>query len=146
MRNTKRPESARMRTNEVLKCVAKSAKGRPARQGFVFAFPWKALIVGAQRAFNQAASMSAEVMVVPAMIAKRAPMPLGANSSDQWSFWQWGYPGIMATDTGNWRNENYHTPGDTADTLDYERMAVVVEGLEAVVRDWAGTANAHAVP
>ena len=107
----------------------------------------RGLIVGAQQAFNQAAPMSAQVMIVPAMIAKRAPMPVGANSSDQWSFWQWGYPGIMVTDTGNWRNQNYHTPGDTADTLDYERMAVVVEGLEAVVREWAGTAaTAHPVP
>ena len=104
------------------------------------------LILGAQQAFNRAAPMSAQVMIVPAMIAKRAPMPLGANSSDQWSFWQWGYPGIMATDTGNWRNQNYHMPTDTADTLDYERMAGVVEGLEAVVRDWAGTGKAHSVP
>ena len=52
----------------------------------------------------------------------------------------------MATDTGNWRNQNYHMPTDTADTLDYERMAGVVEGLEAVVRDWAGTGKAHSVP
>jgi hypothetical protein len=108
----------------------------------------RSLILGAQQAFNQAVPMSAQVMVVPAMIAKRAPMPLGANSSDQWSFWQWGYPGMMATDTANWRNQNYHMPSDTADTLDYERMAVVVEGLEAVVRDWAkpGEPGASAQP
>jgi Zn-dependent M28 family amino/carboxypeptidase len=106
----------------------------------------RSLIVGAQQTFNQAAPMSAEIMVVPAMIARRAPMPLGANSSDQWSFWQWGYPGIMATDTANWRNQNYHMPGDTADTLDYERMAVVVEGLEAVVRGWAGAAETRPAP
>lgn len=62
----------------------------------------------------------------------------GVNSSDQWSFWQWDYPGMMVTDTANWRNPNYHQPGDTPDTLDYARMARAVEGLEAVLREWAG--------
>jgi len=35
----------------------------------------------------------------------------------------------MITDTAFYRNKNYHKPGDTADTLDYDRMAEVVKGL-----------------
>lgn len=61
----------------------------------------------------------------------------GVGWSDHWSFWQEGYPAIMITNTAAFRNPNYHTPMDTADTLDYERMARVMDGVEAVVRDLA---------
>lgn len=55
--------------------------------------------------------------------------------SDQWSFWQVGYPALMVTNTAMFRNPNYHELTDTPETLDYERMARVVAGLEHVVRD-----------
>jgi hypothetical protein len=35
----------------------------------------------------------------------------------------------MITDTSFVRNPRYHTPEDTAETLDYERMAGVVDGV-----------------
>jgi Zn-dependent M28 family amino/carboxypeptidase len=59
----------------------------------------------------------------------------GVDWSDQWSFWQCGYPGIMVTDTALFRYPYYHQITDTPDKLDYQRMARVVDGLEAVVRD-----------
>jgi hypothetical protein len=31
-----------------------------------------------------------------------------------------GYPALMATDTANFRNPNYHTINDTPDTLDWD--------------------------
>ena len=55
--------------------------------------------------------------------------------SDQWSFWQFGWPAIMVTDTAVFRNPNYHTTRDTPETLDYDRMALVVGGLIGVTRD-----------
>lgn len=55
--------------------------------------------------------------------------------SDQWSFWQHGYDAIMATDTAPFRNSNYHTPRDTPETLDYDRLTRVVDGFVAVIRD-----------
>lgn len=61
----------------------------------------------------------------------------GVGWSDHWSFWQEGYHAIMITDTATFRNPYYHTPNDKADTLDYDRMARVVEGIEAVIRDLA---------
>lgn len=61
----------------------------------------------------------------------------GIGLSDQWSFWQFGYGAVMVTDTAFFRNDNYHAPSDRADTLDYERMSLLVDGLEAVVDDWA---------
>ncbi len=58
----------------------------------------------------------------------------GVGWSDHWSFWQAGYPAVMLTDTSFFRNPNYHKPTDTPNTLDYERMARVIDGIEAVVR------------
>jgi Zn-dependent M28 family amino/carboxypeptidase len=57
--------------------------------------------------------------------------------SDHWSFWRQGYRAIMITDTAPYRNPFYHTPGDTPDKLDYDRMARVVDGIGAVVRNLA---------
>lgn len=44
----------------------------------------------------------------------------------------------MLTDTSFYRNPNYHTPGDTPETLDYRRMQQVVEGVVAAVETLAG--------
>jgi len=54
-------------------------------------------------------------------------LPLGL--SDHFSFWVGGYPALMITDTAMYRNPHYHTAQDTADTLDYTRMAKVVSAL-----------------
>ncbi len=62
----------------------------------------------------------------------------GVGWSDHWSFWQEGYPAVMITDTAPFRNPNYHMPTDTAETLDYVRLAAAVRGLEAVVTDLTG--------
>ena len=47
--------------------------------------------------------------------------------SDQRNYWHFGYQALMINDTSFLRNPNYHMPTDTPDTLDYERMAGVVE-------------------
>ena len=36
---------------------------------------------------------------------------------------------MLVTDTAYLRNPNYHAASDTAQTLDYERMAGVVDGV-----------------
>ncbi len=53
----------------------------------------------------------------------------GIGLSDHRSFWQAGYDAVMLTDTAFYRNRAYHTAGDTADRLDYTRMARVIDGL-----------------
>jgi hypothetical protein len=40
----------------------------------------------------------------------------------------------MVTDTAPFRNPHYHQMSDTPETLDYERLARVTEGLVAVVK------------
>ena len=55
--------------------------------------------------------------------------------SDHFPFWSAGLPAVLWTDTGNFRNPNYHRPSDTPDTLDYGFMSEVAELLCAVVSD-----------
>jgi hypothetical protein len=62
----------------------------------------------------------------------------GVGWSDHWSFWKAGYDAIMVTDTAPFRYPHYHTKEDTADKIDYERMARVVVGIERVLRHLAG--------
>jgi hypothetical protein len=57
--------------------------------------------------------------------------------SDHWSFWRQGYKAVMITDTAPFRFPYYHTPQDTPDKLDYERMAPVVGGMARVVEEFA---------
>ncbi len=65
----------------------------------------------------------------------------GVGWSDHWAFWQAGYPAVMVTDTAPFRYPHYHKKTDTPDKLDYERLARIVDGLEAVVAELAGASN-----
>ena len=56
----------------------------------------------------------------------------GVDWSDHRSYWKFDYPALMITDTSFYRNQNYHTPQDTWDKLDYVRMAEVVRGVYGV--------------
>lgn len=49
--------------------------------------------------------------------------------SDHSPFWDLGYPALMVTDTSFYRNPHYHGPSDTIDTLDFDFMAKVCEGV-----------------
>jgi Zn-dependent M28 family amino/carboxypeptidase len=60
----------------------------------------------------------------------------GIDFSDHSSYWNEGFPAVMITDTAFYRNPHYHQAGDTADRLDYERLAKVVQGVFAVTQTW----------
>lgn len=76
---------------------------------------------------------------------KASPLPVysinapgfvtGVDFSDQLNYWHAGYSALMITDTAFYRNGNYHTARDTAEKLDYKRMALVVEAVHAAVID-----------
>lgn len=59
--------------------------------------------------------------------------------SDHAMFWAQGFAAVMVTDTAGFRNPHYHRYSDTADTLDYDAMTRVVEGLRQA---FAGLARA----
>lgn len=58
--------------------------------------------------------------------------------SDHASFWDQGYQAVMLTDTTNFRNPDYHGPGDTFDTLNLPFAAEVCRAVAALVIDLAG--------
>ncbi len=67
-----------------------------------------------------------------------APRSLpGLDLSDNASYWDRGDSAVMVTDSAFYRNPNYHTAADRPDTLDYQRMARVVEGVAHAVLDLA---------
>ncbi len=53
--------------------------------------------------------------------------------SDHRSYWSYGYPAIMVTDTSFYRNHQYHQRQDTYETLDYKKMAKVVYGVSKYI-------------
>lgn len=55
--------------------------------------------------------------------------------SDHSRFWEKEIPAIMLTDTSDYRNDNYHRESDLPDTLDYDKMAMVVELLFNYVKE-----------
>ncbi len=79
----------------------------------------------------KAAMQAASLLPVFSINAPRS-VP-GIDFSDHRNYWEMGYDAVMITDTAFYRNPNYHTPRDTAETLDYQRMAAVVQGVYAAM-------------
>ncbi len=73
---------------------------------------------------------------LPFITLNAPPIVLGIDFSDHWSFYQFGYKALMVTDTAFYRNPHYHAPTDVPQTLDYQRMAKVVEGLKKALEEW----------
>ena len=57
----------------------------------------------------------------------------GVSLSDHSAYWSQGYTAIMVTDTAFYRNPHYHEETDRPETLDYARLAQVVQGVHAAV-------------
>lgn len=75
-----------------------------------------------KKAFQKSSSIPVESLNTLSLV-------VGVNFSDHSSFWKFGYPAFMITDTAFFRNPHYHAHSDTADTLDYKKMADLVNGL-----------------
>lgn len=82
-----------------------------------------------------------DVARIPSVGGTAPSVIQGIDWSDHWSYSQRGIPAFMVTDTAPFRNPNYHRASDTPDTLDYAKLALVVEGLEKVIRARAGPAQ-----
>ncbi|HKH43704.1 MAG TPA: M28 family peptidase [Thermoanaerobaculia bacterium] len=78
-----------------------------------------------------AAPLDVRSLVAPASIP-------GVDFSDHRNYWNEGWDAVMITDSAFYRNPNYHDERDTPDTLDYQRMARVVDGVLAAVVAEAG--------
>lgn len=84
------------------------------------------------QASRKVKSLMAGASDVPVLSMNAPRVVQGVDYSDHRSYWEAGYPAIMVTDTSFMRNRNYHQGGDTWDTLDYTRMAKVVQSVYAV--------------
>ena len=70
---------------------------------------------------------------IPVTPAALPPLLGAIYRSDHALFWMQGYSAVMVTDTSEYRNPHYHKAGDTAETLDYERMGGAADALEAAL-------------
>jgi len=62
----------------------------------------------------------------------------GVAWSDHLAFWVQRYRAVMVTDTAFYRYPYYHSAEDTAEKLDYARLARVTEGLAGAILELAG--------
>ena len=76
--------------------------------------------------FTRATDLPAVTLNAPALV-------IGIDFSDHWSFNKFGYPALMVTDTAFYRNPHYHQSTDLPETLDFDRMDKVVQGLVGVM-------------
>lgn len=84
-----------------------------------------------RRGFKRAARFPLFTIALPELVHE-------IRLSDNSSFWDHGYRALMLTDTSFLRNPHYHQPSDTSDTLDYERMARVTQGVAGGLARLAG--------
>lgn len=95
--------------------------------GFVSNLGSRSLLREAIGAFRATTQFPSEGAALPAAIP-------GVAWSDQWAFWQQGYPAIMVTDTAPFRNPHYHEESDSLATIDFPRLARVTLGLAEVAK------------
>lgn len=95
--------------------------------GFVGNLASRSLVHDTIAAFRAQAQFPSEGIAAPAWVP-------GIDWSDQMWFWREGYAAVMITDTAYFRYPHYHTPRDTPDKVDYERLARVVRALERTFR------------
>ena len=51
----------------------------------------------------------------------------GIDFSDHLNYWDFDYNALMITNTAFYRNKNYHRITDTMETLNIEKMSVVID-------------------
>jgi len=81
-------------------------------------------VVRIRDAVRQHAAIGCESLIAP-------PGLQGVDFSDHRNYWDLGIEAVMVTDTAFYRNPHYHKRTDRPDTLDYDKMAEVVQGLAA---------------
>jgi Zn-dependent M28 family amino/carboxypeptidase len=59
------------------------------------------------------------------------------GNSDHINYWKHDIPAVLISDTTLYRNKHYNTLNDTAERLNYEMMAKIVQGLYQTIVDFA---------
>jgi Zn-dependent M28 family amino/carboxypeptidase len=90
------------------------------------------IVVGKQGQESLTQRVQALMQANSTIDVQRINLPTGqplAGLSDHRNYWHYGYEAVMINDTSFLRNPHYHEATDTIDTLDFERMAQVVNGV-----------------
>ncbi len=93
--------------------------------GNIPSFGWNQKI---KEAFQRYSKVPIASISAPAFIR-------GIQFSDHRNYGAEGFHSTMLTDTAFYRNHNYHQSTDTPNTLNYEKMAEIVNGLYGLVTD-----------
>jgi hypothetical protein len=101
---------------------------------FIGDFSSRKYMVDTTRGFKKGSSFPIEAGVVPKWVE-------GAGWSDHLSFWKFGYPGIMVTDTGGFRSSSHTTKEDTMEKLNFEAMSRIVLGMYCAIVDLTRKGN-----
>ncbi|MGH1364113.1 MAG: M28 family peptidase [Calditrichia bacterium] len=88
-----------------------------------------------------AAEYVPELRVISLAVPGNGQIAPDLRRSDHAQFWDAGYKALMLTDGSEFRNPNYHQPGDSIATLDLRFMTNVVKATIATVADLAGLQN-----
>jgi Zn-dependent M28 family amino/carboxypeptidase len=88
--------------------------------------------LGAERSAGTSARVDALASAVAGVTVRRTDAEVIPPLSDHLAFWQARVPFMLLTGT---RSSTYHTPWDTPDRLDWNRIGAVSRWLEAFVRD-----------
>ena len=79
------------------------------------------------RGMRRACAVRVESLSAPGFLS---PLYL----SDHSSFWRYGFPAVMITDTAFLRNPHYHQATDTPETLNWKFLGEVINGIEGGIR------------
>ncbi|MCC5914466.1 MAG: M28 family peptidase [Balneolaceae bacterium] len=96
--------------------------------GFVTRLRDRKVMKEALLSFRKAELIDAEGAALPGFLP-------GVDWSDHWSFWQHGIPALLITDTLPFRDPAYHAASDTAERLDYQKMAAVTKGIISMIEE-----------
>jgi Zn-dependent M28 family amino/carboxypeptidase len=96
--------------------------------GFVGDLGSRELVHRTIEAFRRNASLPSEGIAAPGAVP-------GIEWSDHWAYRHFGIPALMVTDTAPYRYPYYHSAADTPDKLAYDKLALVVKGLELALRE-----------
>ncbi len=89
-------------------------------------------VVGNLKSFKLARTIKKTIQKkssIPAVYLSAPSIVPGVDYSDHRSYWPYGIPAVMVTDTAFYRNPHYHQPSDTPGTLNYTAMTKVVHGV-----------------
>lgn len=96
---------------------------------FVSSYQGRNLVRKIKRQFAKNSDFPLESFLGPSHIQ-------GLLASDHYAFLQWGFPAMMISDTAYYRNENYHTPNDKPETLNYKATAKLIDGIHQMLVHW----------